>query len=290
MLSKREYVQIFQVDEKSTERVKSIKFDDFLIEQSGIRPNGQEMFLSSSRRPGLVYYYDFMNDSLTKLPLRRGTEAIHFQRFSFSSDDRFVCGTGKNNLVHILDANNKEVLFDLKINSDSVATCFSPDSSKVFVHSREGKVYVFDIRQRGRCLHRFVDEGCIQGTAINVSSNGQYLACGSDSGIANVYDYQSVLASKEPKPIKSVTHLLTAVNQIKFNHSDEIMSICSNEIDNAIKCLHLPTFNAFADFPRLKTNYGQITDAAFSPHSYYYAFVNEAGKSHLLRLLNFDKY
>jgi U3 small nucleolar RNA-associated protein 18 len=290
MLSKRESIRLYHLDERSFKRVKTIKFDDFMIEQATIRPNGQELFLSASRKTGRIYYYDFLSDKLMKLPLRRGSESIQFRQFSFSPDDRLVCGTGQNQLVHILDANSKEIMFNLKINSESVATCFSPDSSKVFVHSGEGKVYVFDIRQNGRCLHRFVDEGCIQGTALTISPNDQYFACGSESGIVNVYDYQSVLKNREPKPIKTVTHLLTAVNRIRFNHSTEIMSISSDQIDNAVKCLHLPSFNAFADFPRLKTNYGAVTDVAFSPNSYYYAFANEAGKSHLLRLLSFDKY
>lgn len=290
ILSKREYVTLYHLNERNSKRVKNIKFDDFMIEQATIRPGGQELWLSSSRKAGRLHYYDFLTDRLMKLPLRRSAELLHFRQFSFSPNDRYACGTGQHNLVHLLDTDSKEVLFDFKINSNSVATVFSPDSSKVFVHSAEGKVYVFDIRQNGRCLHRFVDEGCIQGTALAVSANRQYFACGSESGIVNLYDYDTVLQSREPTPIKRATHLLTAVNRIRFNHSTEIMTISSDQADNSIKCLHLPSFNVFADFPRLKTNYGKVTDVAFSPNSHYFAFANDAGKSYLNRLLSFDKY
>ena len=219
LLGKREFVRLFHLSEKRFKQVKKIKFEDFFVEQAAFRPGGQEMWMSSVRNAGKLYYYDFLADQILKLPLRRGSQSIHFRQFAFSTDDRFAVGTGHNNLVHVLDADNKEVLFDLKINSMSVATCFSPvDSSKVLVHSAEGKVYVFDLRNHGRCLHRMVDEGCIRGTAISISANGQYLACGSDSGIVNVYDYQSALASREPQPIKRVANLLSSIRRIKLNH------------------------------------------------------------------------
>ena len=41
----------------------------------------------------------------------------------------------------------------------------------------DGEVYVWDLNTRD-CIHRFVDDGCIDGTAITVSKNGQYLATG----------------------------------------------------------------------------------------------------------------
>ncbi len=41
----------------------------------------------------------------------------------------------------------------------------------------DGEVYVWDMKTRD-CVHHFTDEGCIDGTSIAVSPNGQYIATG----------------------------------------------------------------------------------------------------------------
>jgi U3 small nucleolar RNA-associated protein 18 len=56
-------------------------------------------------------------------------------------------------------------------------------------------VYVWDVRQR-KCLHRFIDEGCLGGLSLSLSAGDQYLACGSTSGVVNIYSGSNVLPSK----------------------------------------------------------------------------------------------
>jgi U3 small nucleolar RNA-associated protein 18 len=41
----------------------------------------------------------------------------------------------------------------------------------------DGEVYVWDMKSK-RCIHKFKDEGCIKATALAVSPNGLYIACG----------------------------------------------------------------------------------------------------------------
>lgn len=92
----------------------------------------------------------------------------------------------------------------MKINGDVSGVAFSPDGSKVFANSgksrkggrvcscschvinlcvcvcvraEDGEVYVWDMRS-SRCVNRFTDDGCVRGTSIATSQNGQYLACG----------------------------------------------------------------------------------------------------------------
>jgi len=38
-------------------------------------------------------------------------------------------------------------------------------------------VYVWDMKTRD-CVHKFTDDGCIQGTSLAVSKNGHYIATG----------------------------------------------------------------------------------------------------------------
>lgn len=84
------------------------------------------------------------------------------------------------------------------------------------------------------CLHRFYDEGCIGGTSIAVSPDNQYLACGSSSGVTNVYDLATVMG-QSPVPLKMLSHLCTSVSALTFNSSSEILATASDQMENAIK-------------------------------------------------------
>lgn len=84
------------------------------------------------------------------------------------------------------------------------------------------------------CLHRFYDDGCIGGTSIAVSPNSQYLACGSSSGVINVYDVATVM-DKAPVPVKMLSRLSTSVSTLTFNSSSEILASASDQMENAIK-------------------------------------------------------
>ena len=65
-----------------------------------------------------------------------------------------------------------------------------------------GEVYIWDMQSR-RCVNKFVDDGCILGTALAVSSSQQFLACGSSSGVVNVYSTDKLENTQLPKPDKS---------------------------------------------------------------------------------------
>lgn len=92
---------------------------------------------------------------------------------------------------------------------------------------------IWDMHARA-CMHRFYDEGCIGGTSVAVSPDNQYLACGSSSGVINVYDLANVMG-QAPAPVKMLSHLCTSVSALAFNSSSEILATASNQIENALK-------------------------------------------------------
>ena len=99
-------------------------------------------------------------------------------------------------------------------------------------HTGDGKVYMWDMSTRD-CVHCFTDEGCLLGTKLAISPDGTHIACGSDSGVVNVYSGEKCLRtggdwsittmaaapglSPNPKPLKSVKNLTTAIDQVCFN-------------------------------------------------------------------------
>ena len=68
------------------------------------------------------------------------------------------------------------------------------------------------------CVHKFLDDGCIAGTSVAISPTQQYLACGSSSGIVNLYNTNQLENNSLPKPDKG-THpknYILSVHQIEF--------------------------------------------------------------------------
>ena len=92
---------------------------------------------------------------------------------------------------------------------------------------------IWDMHARA-CIHRFYDDGCTGGTSIAVSPSNQYLACGSSSGVVNVYDLADVMGHS-PTPIKMLSRLRTTASVLAFNSSSEILATVSDQIENAIK-------------------------------------------------------
>ena len=80
----------------------------------------------------------------------------------------------------------------------------------------DGRVYVWDMAARD-CVHCFTDEGCLVGTTVSISPNGRYVACGSDSGVVNVYEAEECLRNAAPRPLRAVMNLTTSIEHICFN-------------------------------------------------------------------------
>lgn len=65
------------------------------------------------------------------------------------------------------------------------------------------------------------------------------MACGSGSGVVNVYETQQVLKSNSPQPIKALMQLVTAATLLKFNPTSQILAMASDEKDGALKLVSL---------------------------------------------------
>ena len=148
------------------------------------------------------------------------------------------------------------------MNGSCDAACFSPDDRYLFTAGDQAEVYQWDLRMR-RCLHKLADEGSFSTTCIDVSPNGRFLATGSKMGTVNVYSInenfeeqfgvpagddsklKSTLFSKGQKPEKTVMNLTTAVTDLKFGPTSEVLAYCSKWKKNALRLVHIPSFTAY---------------------------------------------
>uniref|UniRef100_A0ACB8EKQ4 Uncharacterized protein n=1 Tax=Sphaerodactylus townsendi TaxID=933632 RepID=A0ACB8EKQ4_9SAUR len=154
----------------------------------------------------------------------------------------------------------------------------------------EGEVFIWDVKSR-RCLNRFTDEGCLRGTSIAVSKNGQYVACGSSSGVVNVYAQDDCLRKTTPKPLKAVMNLVTAATSLSFNPTSEILAIASQKIDDAVKLVHIPSLTVFSNFPWSGRKVIYLAESMdFSPRSGFFSIANNKGKALLYRLQHYSDF
>jgi U3 small nucleolar RNA-associated protein 18 len=83
-------------------------------------------------------------------------------------------------------------------------TFAGPDSRQLVASAGDGLVYVWDLRRAGASgggagtttpLAVFRDEGCVAPSSLAASRDGRWLACGSSSGVVNVYRTQPGLGA-----------------------------------------------------------------------------------------------
>ncbi|CAG2104539.1 unnamed protein product [Medioppia subpectinata] len=282
-------VHLFQVDGKINARIQSIQFKDFKIETAKFNKSGEELIVGSKRESGFYFYYDMISGKIVKIPFVRGNQKYSLEKFVLSNDHKLIASKGNNGFVNILTAKTKEHIFDLKMNGEVMSLAFSDDSNVLLSHGNGGKVYVWDVRNR-QCMNRFVDEGCVSGTAIALSHDSKFCCTGSDMGVVNVYNYNDVLTQSEPKPLKTIMNLTTEISQLKFNHSSELLLMSSKDKDNSIKCVHMKTLTVYPNFPFAAKNYGRINDSDISLNSGYMTLATNGGTAHLFRLTDFGDY
>ncbi|XP_067427022.1 U3 small nucleolar RNA-associated protein 18 homolog [Thunnus thynnus] len=282
-------ISLFQVDGKTNPKIQSIHLERFPVHRAQFSLDG-ETVIATSLKNKMFYLYDMMEGRVTPVHTVRGLNEARVKEFSVCPDGGALLLTGTNGYLHMLTLKTKEVVRSMKINGNVSGVAFSHDGSKVFTNSEEGEVYVWDMRS-SRCVNRFTDDGCVKGTSIAASPNGRYLACGSQSGVVNVYSQEACLNSANPKPLKAVMNLLTSATSLTFNPTSEILAIASRAEDEAMRLLHLPSFTVFSNFPvsKRKIIY-RASCLDFSPHSGFFALANNKGHAPLFRLLHYKNF
>ncbi|XP_034448647.1 U3 small nucleolar RNA-associated protein 18 homolog isoform X2 [Hippoglossus hippoglossus] len=282
-------VSLFQVDGKTNPKIQSIHLERFPVHKAQFSVDG-ETVIATGLRNKMFYLYDMMEGRVTPVHTVRGLNENRVKEFSVCPDGGALLLNGTRGYLHLLTLKTKEVVCSMKINGDVSGVAFSHDGSKIFVNSEEGEVYMWDVRS-SRCVNKFTDEGCVKGTSIAASRNGQYLACGSQSGVVNIYSQEACLNSANPKPLKAVMNLLTSATSLTFNPTSEILAIASRAEDEAVRLVHLSSLSIFSNFPVSKRNIVYRASCLdFSPHSGFFSLANNKGHAPLFRLLHYKDF
>eukprot|EP00124_Ichthyophonus_hoferi_P004199 Ihof_evm1s436 gene=Ihof_evmTU1s436 len=223
-------IRLFQVDGKENAKIQSIHIQNMPILSCQFSADGSQVF-AAGRRP-FFYVYDMQKGAVEKVHKLQGREEKSLESMYVSPTGKHLVFLGNGGNMLLVDTHTRRLVSTLKMNGTSRAVAFNEDGSRMFTHGGDGQVYVWDMNSR-QCIHRFVDEGCLQGTQLALG--GKYLATGSDAGVVNIYDVNTCMASEAPKPLKAVMNLTTRIDCLRFNHDTQILAASSHEKKDALK-------------------------------------------------------
>ncbi|XP_054249749.1 U3 small nucleolar RNA-associated protein 18 homolog [Indicator indicator] len=282
-------VSLFQVDGIRNPKIQSIYLESFPVYKACFSVDGEQVIASGTHHR-MFFVYDMMSGSIIPIQKVRGVDERFLRSFELSPDGSFMLVTGTSGYLHLLSMKTKELVSTMKINGRCTASAFTPDSRQIYSYSKEGEVFIWDVRSR-KCLHKFEDEGCLEGKCIAVSRNNQYVACGSASGVVNLYTTDTCLKASHPKPVKAIMNLVTSATCVTFNPTTEILAVASCEADEAVKLVHIPSYTVFPNFPVFRRKQIYLAQSMdFSPRSGFFSVGNNKGKALLFRLKHYSDF
>lgn len=284
------HLNLYQVDGETNANLQNVCFDNFIIDRARFGRDAKDVIVGSKVPLGYFYSYDMIKGQSTRIPLIQGKEKLALRDFVLSPDKDLLASRGKVGSFYLITMKSRELIATFKLNENAHGLCFSKDGQRLFTHSDDGAIYVYDIRNAKRCYHRFIDEGSLGGRSLIVSPNQGYLTTGDQSGLINVYKYDSIWQTENPKPLRSVQNIKTSIECLKFNHTSELLGVSSGFANNAVRMIHFPTISVFSNFPIPHTEYKRITELDISPNSGYMAMANHLGSAFLFRLNHFIHY
>lgn len=273
-------LRFFQIDGKRNTKIQSIFIDDCPIRKASFLPDGSQVIITGRRK--FFYSFDLVKAKVDKIGPLVGREEKSLEVFEVSPDSSTIAFVGNEGYILLVSSKTKELIGTLKMNGTARALAFADDGHQLLSHGGDGQVYHWDLRTR-MCIHKAVDEGCINGTALCTSPNGSFFAAGSDSGIVNVYNREEFLGGKR-KPIKAIENLTTKVDFLKFNNDAQILAICSHMKKSSLKLIHVPSFTTFSNWPPATRSLHYPRCLDFSPGGGFMAVGNAAGKVLLYKL------
>ncbi|KAK7867563.1 hypothetical protein R5R35_004315 [Gryllus longicercus] len=280
---------IIQVDGEKNNKLHSVQFQRFPISTAKFTVDGND-FLVGSRELPYYYRYDMLEGRSLKVQPQTVTPITNFKHFQLSPDGQFMAVAGRFGNIYLLCVRTGECIATLKMSGEVSVLAFNVDGSRLFSHGDSGMVYVWDMNSRS-CLFQFYDDGCISGTALALSANGQYVATGSAQGVVNVYESSSLSKSKgRPTPAKIFYNLTTSITSLAFNASSEMLAIASHYKSNAIRMAHFPSMTVFSNFPGFAHNVIRPNAMDFSVNSGYFSVANNYNTAFLFRLGHYGNF
>ncbi|KHJ80263.1 hypothetical protein OESDEN_20063 [Oesophagostomum dentatum] len=196
---------------------------------------------------------------------------------------------GHSSQVYVLSTLSMELVKTFSAPNNVTSLLFLPASNQeLWAMTECGEIIIWNLKYSSQ--HIFHDEGAVRGTIIRLSNDGSKVACGSSTGVTNVFNIANVRGRADPKPLFTASNLVTSCDSITFSHDSQIMAFSSKAKKNQVRLLYIPNRTVFRNFPRKDGKMANIECMEFSPHSAYLAFGFSNGQLILDRINYYEDY
>ncbi|KAI5866900.1 Indigoidine synthase A like protein-domain-containing protein [Durotheca rogersii] len=264
-----------------------------------LRPVGDMIFFAGRRR--YIHSWDLATGTVQKTHRIQGhqLEQKTWEHFKLSPCGKYlglVASTRKGGgIINILSADTMQWIAAARLDSrGGIADfCWWSNGRGLTILGQNGQVGEWNMETR-RFLAIWNDEGSNSGTVIALGGldgpvllgNDRWVAIGSSSGVANIYDRNALILPSEddeikieerPTPIRRLMQLTTAVTVLTFSPDGQLLAFGSKHKKDALKLAHLPSCTVYRNWPTEQTPLGRISEVAFGRKSDLLAIGNDSG-------------
>lgn len=286
-LSKNQ-VDLFEVDGERNKYIQNIKIPRTNNPFCAFTNDGDSIMIASERYGGTFFVYDMMSSQTKTYPLRIGRKMQSFTDFSVHGQ-HIACRKEGSSEVLILNSKTYEIESSMKINEAVKVVRFTGDGD-IMIAGENAATYIWDLRKTSLCKNRFIDEGTVHITSMDISKNSQQVAIGSDSGMVNIYEYTNCLKDRFPTPIKTFSNLSKDIDLLKYNPSGELLLMSSSTEMKGFRLIHALSGSVYKNFPVPGKRYDHLLSADFSPLGGYMALGCSNGRAQLVRIPYYRSY
>ncbi|GEM_PF-4569259 len=173
-----------------------------------------------------IYFWQFKENKIENLL----GEGYRLDTLTFSPDGTLLVGTTYPTFVW--DVNNKQLLYNLAIDSAEVA--FSPQGSELAIASSDGLIHIFQAKD-GQPV-RVISNNRGQVYSVTYSPDGQLLASGDDCSV-RIWQPDSGKLVK----VLDVGCFPGHVKQVRFSPDDTLLVVAQK--DNPLRIFRVPTLH-----------------------------------------------
>lgn len=290
-------LRLYHIDGKKNPLATSLHIRRSPFRTALFHSDGTRIFAGGRRKQ--MHIWNIETGNVTKLSTLYGHDQFqpNMERFKLSPCGRYIGLIGTEGWVNILAAGNGQWIAGAKIEGEVADIAWFYDGQGLMILNTGGDVWEWDSQKRA-FSGRWRDEGAIGSSTIALGGrDNRWCAVGSESGIVNVYDRQSLQgggASSTPdgeplvyRPRSTLQQLTTAITTLVFSPDGQILAMASKNKPDALRLVHVPSFTVFKNWPTTATPLGRVTALSFTPGGEMMSVGNLSGKA---RLWKFNHY